>query len=867
VAAVVALPRPGVAQGIDVGERPVGDATQDPELSPTEKLLAECEGRTVTEIRVGQMGEDGTTFLSLTGPPASSILSVLNTKTDQPLDGLTLQQDLRRLVAERSYASTVLVEKVDAGVILYLVILRADQVFDELRWKGVSAFTDVSLESILDIVPNQAVSWLQVQSMRNILLARYRREGYLYCSIEVSPDRPITEGNPFTARREFRSVTLRVDEGPQVTVRNVYFRGNKSFPGDVPITFMSAEEVLVSSDTQLKSTGRWAFAKGAPFSTEVIEEDLDRLRLFYRSHGFRDAEVTLASFVPLNERREVDVTFRIIEGERYIISGVDLERLDERGEPLDESEALYPKDAVMADFRVQVGDPYDADAVAADLREIQRFYGERGHPMGARLNDALRIPEPDEVVDPDRHEIRLIYQVIEGTPKRLRDVLIRGNTYTEDRVIRRKIFQGPGDQIDMPLIQKSARALQATGYFRDKVTQLGPRLTLEPAPDGEPDEVNLHADVVEGDTGQLRWGVGISTGAGVQASIMVNKYNFDFANLPSSANPFVFLPEVLDNKAFHGAGQSLNLLLAPGTDISQFFITFTEPDLFRQHQDTIGLRLTGARELRRFDSYFTDRLRASVSLSRNFTEEFSIALSLRQETIEVDNPDANAPTIVFDAEGQTELRGSKLSLNWEDLDNVLIPSDGFQFRTYGELVGGFHGGETNFWKSGVSLDHYSWFREDLQGRRHVIHLSSRFDVGGGFGQSEDLFLTDRLFMGGPNLRGFDFRGAGPSQFGRATGGEAMLLASGEYFFPLVASRQTGAFGSNELIRGVLFTDFGMLGTRLDTDDFAEPRWSAGFGVRINVPVLNIPIALDLGWPLAFEESDDRRQLYFSLSRQ
>lgn len=836
---------------------------QDPQLSPTEELLERCAGKIVVDIRIGRVGNDGNGFFPLEGAMADSIKSNIRTKKDQPLDGVKLQQDLKQLVTERSFATTLWVDFVDEGVVLYFVIVKADRTFDELRFKGVDEFDEATLQSVLDILPNQRVSWLQAQSMRNILLARYRREGFAYCSIELRPDQQVAAGSPLDARREFRSLTMHVDEGPKVKIRDVEFRGNVSFPGNEPLPFMNPQEVLNSTDTGIKSTSG-VFSAG-PYSTEVIEEDEDRLRLFYRSRGFRDAQVFLASAVPSEDHTEMDLTFRIIEGERYRVAAVELERLDERGEPIPEEDALYPADQVMEGFLVEPGDFYDAESVAADLRKIERFYGERGHPVGSRLPQALRILEPDELVDPDRHEIVLIYQILEGTPKRLRDVVVRGNTYTEDRVIRRKIFQGPGERINMPEIQRSSRALQATGYFRDSVTQQGPRITLIPALGGADDEVDLDVQVKEGDTGQFRWGVGISTGAGAQASIIIDKYNFDISNLPSPS-PAAWLPEILENKAFHGAGQSLRLLLAPGTQISQFSISFTDPDIFRQHQDTIGLRVTGARELRRFDTFLTDRLRAGVTFTRNFTNEFSLGWTLRQETVDVEDPDINAPQIVFDAEGQTELRGSRITARFEDVDNRLVPSEGTQAQVYAELIGGFHGGGESFWKSGLSLDRYLWLREDAVGRRHVLHLGANFDVGSGFGKSERLFLTDRLFMGGGNLRGFDFRGAGPFQFGRATGGEARVLGTAEYFFPLVASRQTAAFSTNELIRGVVFADFGLLGSEIDTADFGQPRLSMGFGVRINVPVLNIPIALDLGWPLLYERTDDRRQLFFSLTR-
>jgi outer membrane protein assembly factor BamA len=57
----------------------------------------------------------------------------------------------------------------------------------------------------------------------------------------------------------------------------------------------------------------------------------------------------------------------------------------------------------------------------------------------------------------------------------------------------------------------------------------------------------------------------------------------------------------------------------------------------------------------------------------------------------------------------------------------------------------------------------------------------------------------------------------------------------------------------------------LLGLSIDDPTFSEPRLSVGFGVRIQIPYLQLPISLDLGWPLIYEETDDRRVLYFSIS--
>jgi outer membrane protein insertion porin family len=127
-------------------------------------------------------------------------------------------------------------------------------------------------------------------------------------------------------------------------------------------------------------------------------------------------------------------------------------------------------------------------------------------------------------------------------------------------------------------------------------------------------------------------------------------------------------------------------------------------------------------------------------------------------------------------------------------------------------------------------------------------------------------VTERFYLGGSSLRGFEFRGVGPTQFGRPYGGEAMFYGTAELITPLVATRMENDLRDRELLRGVAFLDYGLLGLGLNDPSFDELRMSYGVGIRIDVPMLGIPISLDLGWPILSEDTDRRRQLWFSLAR-
>jgi outer membrane protein insertion porin family len=292
-------------------------------------------------------------------------------------------------------------------------------------------------------------------------------------------------------------------------------------------------------------------------------------------------------------------------------------------------------------------------------------------------------------------------------------------------------------------------------------------------------------------------------------------------------------------------------------------VSLLEPDIFREHMDTIGLRVDAYKTIRVLDSYDTDKIGASLTLSRIFDETTTVSLNIRDEAIEIKNIDANAPLLVWENEGTTEIRAMRLSMTLSDLDNPLHPRTGYNLETFAEYGGGAIGGAEDFYRLGVLGELYRPFYSDSFDRKHVAYAKVALRWAETFGGTKDLYPSERFFMGGSNLRGFDQRRAGPVQFGEPMGGKALLLSTLEYQFPLVSTQMEGTTFHTEIIRGVLFSDFGLLGLDINDSSFSEPRLTVGFGVRIQVPVLQVPIQLDLAWPILSQETDREEQLFFS----
>ncbi len=831
--------------------------------------IRRLQGRTVRAIQIERSSPDGKSA-PVDAASAESLTRSLLTRVGRPFEARNVSTDCESLWNDRRIVVRAYVQSVDADVVVRFVVDREIEVYEGVEFHGLLHLARVDVDSLLGLDPDRKVTRTEAEAMRKVLLTRYQREGYAFCSIELSErsveDPPGAGGE--AKRRQRSTIHFRIDEGPKVTIGSISFLGNFSFATEPHLGFFGSDDYVLR-ESHIQSDPARGLTRGAAYSTEILEEDLDRLRLFYRSRGFLDATVDIGDVRIAEDRSSVDVSIVVVEGPRYRIASVSLEHVDRDGKALTTA-PLYPAEEILRDCKVQAGEFYDHDRLQRDRLAIEDFYGKRGHPPRS-FPGMASVPQwslvlPVREVYGVGNEVAIVFQVVEGVPKTLHDVVIRGNRYTRDHVIRRRVRVVPGDRVDMTEVNRALRSIQQTRFFTDPATSRGPRFQLEPVRDAD-NQVDLAIDVEDVATGELRWGVSISTGQGYGAQVIFNKRNFDLWNPPSSPNPVTALGEIIDNEAFHGGGQTLNMLVAPGSRVSQAQITFIEPDVFRQYFDTWELRVSGHRQIRRWsEGYTSDKLGGEVGLSRNFTEEFNTGLTFREESVDIDDLAQDASSLAFDAEGQTELRGLRLHARYRDFDDLRRPTSGFELSLSGEMVGGFLGGEESLTKAVHTGQVYVPIGENEMGHRTVLHLEHFFGVADAFGGSDDVFLTERFYMGGNNLRGFDFRDAGPSQFGRPIGGEAVYTASVEVFVPLVSTRLEGELRDRELLRGVIFTDFGLLGLSIDDPTFHQLRASSGFGIRIEVPYLEWPIALDLGWPWVYEESDDRRQLYFSFGR-
>lgn len=741
----------------------------------------------------------------------------------------------------------------------------------EMRVTGNVAIDDDKVHEWAGVGEREELYVHQAPRIRTRLLQRYREEGFYFADIRVV-ERPAGV-DPATGAALAPDVIFEIAEGPEVKVRDIVLHGNTLLPERGFLLFRRGLSKLAR--TELRPPRLFGlFAKD--FVAETMAADLVAMREVYRDLGHLDAVVELERLEFSDDREWVTIHVAIEEGEPYTVEAVELQGFRRvrddavpRGFREEPAELTAPRAEIEARLALRPGQVFLRRRVEEDHRALRQFYGERGHVEHPSLSpwEGFHFEEPELLFDEQRPAVKVVYRLIEGEPMRLGEIHVRGNLHTQDRVVRRLVTVEPGELADPTEIERSRARIESTGFFSpDQFRQdiIPPQVRYLDTADPAVKALEFRID--EGGVLNFNIGGALSTVNGLSGNLQMRKGNFDLTNVPRSLGST--FGEIGRLEAFHGAGQTLNFSAQPGTEISQYSITFFEPDLFALHEDYVGLRVSAQSRRRRFDSHLEERRDYGLALVRQLTPDSSASAGYSIGSVEVSDLDEGGepglttpltvPADLKAQEGENDLGHFDLGYNFRTVDNPLTPRNGVDLGVRASLYDRAFGSDFEFARTTFQFDFYDEFDEDPEVVSDYVHLGLSLTLGVAQGHSDEIPYTERVFAGGNNLRGFDYRGVGPNEVGFPIGGTTALLGTLEYRRPLVKNVQPGSYRELEVLQGGLFLDWGILDPQEFSLDPDELRASAGFLFGISLGVL--PITFSFGFPLR-EGDDDETQVF------
>ncbi|TAH35975.1 MAG: hypothetical protein EYC70_12055 [Planctomycetota bacterium] len=834
---LAALPASGVAQDVPPQEPAAQEpAAQEPAAQEPPAQEPARQRPVVAEI-----------VIEGAGAREQDVRQALVTQVGQPYDPERMIRDMSFLWQRmRIRLEEVLAEPMDGNRVRLILRVVPVRTLRRVVFEGNQKFEWDRLQLETGLAGAQEIDPESVPRVMEALKDFYRREGY--ARVEI------------TARieEERDQVRLLIQEGPLVRIGDVQFVGNEAFPG---WTLFNIGNDLSG---ELESGDGWFIFPGSKYNEEAIRRDVVALERLYHAYGYLEAEVSVEKIEFYRENKRVRVVYHIREGPQYTVRSVRIEAADE-ATPLQ-----IPAERLMQEIQLRPGMPYERDRVEQDEALLRRYYGQLGHPAAMRGRGEITSGffqfnppngDPEALYDTEQHQVDVTYRLQEGRSMRVHDVIVRGNVHTRDAVVRREISLEPGELANTEEALRSTRRLLGLQYFTDPETKT-PFVNWWFSPADREDWVDLNYEVAEGDTGRILFGGGINTNTGPFLSLTLQKQNFDLFDLPSSFGDA--LPEVLSGQAFTGRGQSLDLFLAPGTELSQYRLTFREPDLFGDHINRWSLSSSLFKTVFFLDTHDETRTGTRFTLGRNFGRFFQIYGAPEYQVVEIEDPEPGAPDILLETLGTNRMHGITLGAQYNTVEDPFNPVDGGRVGVSHRKVGGILGGDWDFHQNTFDAAKYFTLWQDGKGRPYVLALEGRLQWGAETGDLSGIPYSERYFLGGQStVRGFDFRGIGPRENGFPLGGEAAWNATTEVRFPLVSSRVRGAVDEVEYIRGGLFLDQGSVGD--DLSALGPTRVSVGVNLRMRIPFLpGLGLQLDFGFPIQSEPFDDEQVFSFNL---
>lgn len=617
-----------------------------------------------------------------------------------------------------------------------------------------------------------------------------RSQGHYFANVTLE------EG--FDERHE--RVVFNITEGPIVRVRSVHFVGQKELATEARLR------------TQIDSSRALLQTWGGKFNPKMVDSDVFKLEEYYRGNGYLKAHVS-RELQFSNDFTMVDIIFHIHEGARYRVQDF-----------MVEGSKNYSREELQSFITLKKDAYFNAFEAEKNVSYLTQYIGYRGNQADVRM-----IP----VEVPNAPDLMRVQFVVEDRPVAyVGQVLIVGNTVTQDRVIRRMLTGiQPGQVLRYPELRIAERDLARLNIF-EMAPEKGIRPTVQVLDSPGPFK-DILVKVEETRTGSLMLGAGINSDSGFMGSIVLNERNFDLFRLPTSWADF------MEGKAFRGAGQELRIEAQPGPYLQRYSISVREPFLFDQ---PYSLLTSAYYRDRVFDEYTEGRVGGRINLGHQFTKELGGSVGIRMENVNVSNIAFGAPADYTDAYGANTVIAPGVSVYWDRRDSFLRPTEGGKLEFSYEQVFGTN----TFPIFNIEGSHYFtlWQRPDGSGK-HVLAFRSQASWAG-----SNAPVYERFFGGGyMSIRGFEFRGVGPNTNGFMTGGTFQFMNSMEYQLPIRA---------NDNLYLVGFLDTGTVERNFSIHDY---RVSAGVGMRITVPMMGpVPIALDFGFPIVRAQSD-RTQLF------
>jgi outer membrane protein insertion porin family len=641
----------------------------------------------------------------------TTILSYIRLRVGQEYTAVAADEAIKDLGATELFSNSSI--RNDAGNVVITVV--ENPVINRIVLEGNKRLKPDKILPEIKLSPRQIFTRSKVRADVARIIELYKRQGRFAAKVEPKlvqlPQNRV-------------DIVFEISEGPKSKVRQINILGNDKFSDGRLRGEMVTKQARATS----------FFSSNTSYDPDRLAFDQQKMRQFYLTEGYADFRVVSAVAELTPDQRDFIITYVVEEGERYKFGEV----------KVDSQLRDFDSDVMSTQLPMKTDDFYNAKSVEDTVEQLTELAGRFGY--------AFADVQPRFRRNPDDLTMNVTFVLREAPRVYVERVDVNGNTLTQDKVVRREFRLAEGDAFNSIGVKRTTARINSLGYFQEN-------FEVSQVEGSAPDRIILEANVEERPTGELQFSAGFS-----------------------SIEQFI-LAGSIRQRNFRGRGQTIGLSL----NYSQFSrsaqVSFSDPYIFDRN-------ISGGIDIYRrdFNSFnFTNRDRnttfqqATTGFSARagvpLTEFMSLigSYTLNYEDVTLDE------SLFFsdlDGDGRTECDpllagrflcdtiGTRLSsilglsVNYNSLNSRIRPTRGKTVSLSSEFAGlggdvryvRFRGRAQQFWNVGNSGFIFSVLAEGGT----IIPLQERPGEG-----VDDVLLTDRFFLGEPQIRGFAIRGVGP----------------------------------------------------------------------------------------------------------
>ncbi len=542
----------------------------------------------------------------------------------------------------------------------------------------------------------------------NIIKNIYKTMGFNFTEVEAKTE-DLSENR--------LNLVFYLEKGERTKISKINFIGDKK------IKDRRLRDIIVSQEDKF-----WKFiTKNTNLNNNNVELDKRLLKNYYKSLGYYDVQV-ISSNAEINERNETVLTFNINAGTRYKIK-----KISTNVDQVIDKKIFIP---LNKEFRKYAGKYYSPFSVKKLLDQVDLIIA----------NNDLQFIEHsvNEIIEADGIEIKI--NIYEGSKVLVERINIKGNTITNEAVVRGELLLDEGDPFSSLKLDQSIAKIKARDIF-GTVTK-----TINQGSSNNTKIIDI--DVEEKPTGEISAGAGVGTNGGSFAfSISENNWLGKGLKVETFAE--------IDEETFKGALQVRDPNYGfKGNELS-YHVSSTTND--------------------KPDSGYKNRI-LSTGIGTKFEQYRDIylspGLSLNYDDLEVQS--TASEQLKKQAGTFTDL-SFDYAIQKDNRDRKFMPTDG-SIVQFGQIMPVY--ADSLYIRNTFAYNAYNTFTPDLIGA-FKFYATSINAIDG-----DDVRLSKRIYLPSKRLRGFEAGKFGPKDSGDYVGGNYATTLSFESNLPNLLPEST-----------------------------------------------------------------------------